>query len=466
MLRWIVVGFVVVVLLGGGLFLVAGRGAPPSLSIDQPERTIGQRSALQVTAGAPGARLAGLTITFEQNGKSMPLFTLDTPQGATVAPSDADHLRVTGAVGKATLPELQAGAARLTVTASRRSWLGLRTLSSTTSKDVQVRLEPPRVTVLSTHHFVNQGGSEMVVYRATPAEVASGVRVGDIEYTGFPAAGATSGGVGISDPAVRVAFFALLHDQDLKTPINLFARDDGGNEVTAAFVDRVFPKPFKKSRIEVDDRFFERVVPDIIAHSPELQLEPPSGDLLPAFLKVNGDLRRMNSERIVELTKATSPSLLFKGPFAQLGNSQVEAGFADHRTYLHDGKEIDQQVHLGFDLAVTARVPVLAANDGKVLNASWLGIYGNCVILDHGMGIATLYGHLSSLDVKVGDTVTKGQVLGRSGTTGLAGGDHLHFTMLVSGHPVNPVDWWDPHWIQDRILRKLSDAATGGSGSV
>jgi len=106
---------------------------------------------------------------------------------------------------------------------------------------------------------------------------------------------------------------------------------------------------------------------------------------------------------------------------------------------------------------VTSAIPVLAANDGKVLHASWLGIYGNCLILDHGMGVASLYGHLSSIDVKVGDSVTKGQTLGRSGMTGLAGGDHLHFTMLVSGHPVNPVDWWDPHWIRDRIERKLGE---------
>jgi murein DD-endopeptidase MepM/ murein hydrolase activator NlpD len=54
--------------------------------------------------------------------------------------------------------------------------------------------------------------------------------------------------------------------------------------------------------------------------------------------------------------------------------------------------------------------------------------------------------------------VTKGQELGRSGSTGLAGGDHLHFTMLVQGVPVNPVEWWDPHWIQDRVMRKLGEA--------
>jgi murein DD-endopeptidase MepM/ murein hydrolase activator NlpD len=303
----------------------------------------------------------------------------------------------------------------------------------------------------------------MVVYRASPPDVHSGVRVGDIEYAGFPAAGA---GITGADPSVRVAFFALLHDQDLKTPINVFARDDAGNEARASFIDNVFEKPFRRSRIDVDDKFLGRVVPEIIEHSPELNMPPPQGDMLPGFLKVNGDLRRMNADRIVSVTANTSPTVLFKGPFVQLGNSQVEASFADHRTYIYNGKEVDQQVHLGFDLAVTARVPVHAANDGKVLNASWLGIFGNCVILDHGMGVATLYGHLSSLDVNVGDAVKKGQVLGRSGMTGMAGGDHLHFTVLVGGRPVNPVEWWDAHWIADRVERKIREASTAGSATA
>jgi murein DD-endopeptidase MepM/ murein hydrolase activator NlpD len=164
----------------------------------------------------------------------------------------------------------------------------------------------------------------------------------------------------------------------------------------------------------------------------------------------------MNADRIASMTAATSPSRLWNGPFVQLGNSQVEAGFADDRTYVFEGRDVDRQTHLGYDLAVTSAIPILAANAGKVLHADWLGIYGNCVVVDHGMGIASLYGHLSSIDVRLGDSVQKGQVLGRSGMTGLAGGDHLHFTMLVHGRPVNPVEWWDSHWIADRIERKLS----------
>jgi murein DD-endopeptidase MepM/ murein hydrolase activator NlpD len=455
-LRILSVLLLVAALAAGVAYYVAGRGAPPQIAFVKPDRAIGQSGTLEVTAGAPKVRFTTLTITLEQNGRTTPLFTLADSSAPTVTTIDQDHLRITRAIGKKDLPELQAGAAKIVVTAARPSFLNLRTLTATASKDIQVRLEPPRIAVLSTHHYVNHGGSELVVYRATPADVASGVRVGDLEYPGFPADGA---GVAGADPSSKAAFFALLWNQPLNTRIQAFARDEAGNEATASFIDNVFEKPFKKSRIEIDDKFIDRAVPEIVEHSPELKTAAPTdGDMVPAFLKVNGELRRLNADTIAGFAAKTSPKRLWDGPFVQLGNSQVEARFADHRTYIYKGKEIDQQVHLGFDLAVTTRIPVVAANAGTVLNASWLGIYGNCVIVDHGMGVQSLYGHLSSFDVKVGDTVTRGQTLGRSGMTGLAGGDHLHFTMLVAGRMVTPVEWWDPHWIADRVDRKLKEA--------
>jgi len=460
MFRALAVIVILVVIACGALFVAAGRSTPPTLTIDKPDRAVGQRGELQVTAGAPGAKFSSLAVTLEQNGRTTRLFSLDNHGSTVLGQPDPDHLRLTGPLGKASVPELQQGTARINVSASRKSFLNLRTLSSSVSKDIQIRLEPPRIAVLSTHHYVNHGGAETVLFRTTPAEVASGVRVGDVEYRGFPAAGA---GLSTAEGSLKVAFFALLHDQELRTPVVAFARDEAGNETKVAFVDNVFEKPFRRSRIDVTDRFLQRVVPEILEHSKEIQ--PTSGDLLADFLRINGELRRINADQIAATVANTSPTRLWKGPFAQLGNSQVEASFADHRTYLYKGKEIDQQVHLGFDLAVTSAIPVLAANDGKVLAASWLGIYGNCVILDHGMGIASLYGHLSSIDVKVGDLVAKGQTLGRSGMTGLAGGDHLHFTMLVGGRPANPVDWWDPHWIRDRIDRKLEEASNAPATS-
>jgi murein DD-endopeptidase MepM/ murein hydrolase activator NlpD len=125
------------------------------------------------------------------------------------------------------------------------------------------------------------------------------------------------------------------------------------------------------------------------------------------------------------------------------------------RTYVYKGKVIDRQVHLGLDLASTARAPVPAANAGVVKFADDLGIYGRTVLVDHGQGLFSLYSHLSSFSVAAGDAVGRGQVLASSGQTGMAGGDHLHFSILVGGEFVNPVEWLDGHWIADNIENKL-----------
>jgi len=195
------------------------------------------------------------------------------------------------------------------------------------------------------------------------------------------------------------------------------------------------------------------VVPAILAGTTEVK---PEGDNLAKFLVINGELRRKNAAKIASFARESAPEILWRGVvFHPFGNNAVESAFADQRTYTYNGKEVDQQVHLGFDLASFTNVKLVAANRGKVVYADELGIYGNCVIIDHGMGVQSLYGHLSSIGVKAGQMVEKEQEIGRSGMTGLAGGDHLHFTMLVNGNMVNPVEWWDQHWIQDRILRKL-----------
>ena len=76
------------------------------------------------------------------------------------------------------------------------------------------------------------------------------------------------------------------------------------------------------------------------------------------------------------------------------------------------------------------------------------------------MGLQTLYGHLSQFSVKAGDTVEKGQIIGTTGATGMAGGDHLHYEVMVSGQSVNPIEWWDAHWLKDNITGKL-EIATG-----
>jgi murein DD-endopeptidase MepM/ murein hydrolase activator NlpD len=453
-MRTLLVIIVVLALGAGGAWYFAGRSEGPKIEIAQPAKVVGQTGQLEVVVDAPGGTLAQLEVALEQNGKSTSLFTLTGDANAQLTREGDNRLRVARSIGKRDLPELEAGAARIVVRAVRPVLFGYREVESSASRDFEVRLTPPQVAVQSMHHYINHGGSEMVVYRVSPEATESGVRVGNYEYRGFAASGA---GIANADPGLRVAFFALMWDQDRNTPINVFARDDVGNESHAGFDFRVFPKVFRKSRIEIDDRFLSRVVPAILQNTPELKVENP-GDLPASFLRINRDLRRDNNARIAALSQQSAPQLLWQGPFKQLVNTAVEAGFADQRSYVYKGQEIDHQVHLGFDLASTSAAPVQASNSGNVVFAGWLGIYGNCVILDHGMGLQSLYAHLSSIDVKVGEAVKMSQQLGRSGATGLAGGDHLHFTMLLGGNPVTPVDWWSKQWVQDRILRKLQEA--------
>jgi murein DD-endopeptidase MepM/ murein hydrolase activator NlpD len=446
---------IVLIALGVGAAVVwvnAGRAAGPVIEIGGPA-VIGQTGEISVAVVTPGAALQRLDVSITQEGTATPVFSLTTENAAELE-VEGDRASITRPVGKKTVATLKQGKAEVAVTAVRPVLFGFREATSTATRSIDVRLSPPQIAVLSSFHDINHGGSEVVVYRVTPPDAESGVRVGEYEYPGYPASGA---GIQNADPALRVAFFALLWDQDLKTPINVFARDAVGNEGSGSFDFRIFDKQFRASRIELDDRFLARVVPPILQNSTELQVDDPT-NLLASYLKINRDLRRMNNATITELSKQTAPEILWRGPFKQLLNTAVEAGFADQRTYIHGGQEVDRQVHLGFDLASTAGASVRAANRGRVLHAGWLGIYGNCVILDHGMGLMSLYAHLSSIGVQPGDLVDLDAELGRSGATGLAGGDHLHFTMLLSGNAVTPIDWWSSQWIQDRVTRKLIEA--------
>jgi len=133
----------------------------------------------------------------------------------------------------------------------------------------------------------------------------------------------------------------------------------------------------------------------------------------------------------------------------------VGSRFAERRTYKYNDEVIDTQVHLGYDLASVKQAPVNASNAGKVVFVGNLGIYGNAVIIDHGWGLQSIYSHMSQISVKEGDEVKRGTIIGNTGATGLAAGDHLHFGIALHGIEVQPIEWWDPHWIKDNITSKF-----------
>ncbi len=337
-----------------------------------------------------------------------------------------------------TPPAKKEGKARLIVEVqSNDLWGGTDSVSA----DVDVVLRPPAVVADSAQHYLNQGGSELVVFTPAGLWTEAGVRSDKYTFRSFPKPGS---------PNERFALFAYPWDLPPDVIPIVYVRNATGSEVQARFWFKLFPKKFRTRDLEITDSFLEKVDNEIDPGGP--------GDLLTRFLKINRQLRKENNKTLADLRLKSAERFLWTGPFRQLSKSKVESQFADVRSYIYKGKKVDEQVHLGFDLSVTAHVAVVAANDGKVLYADRLGIYGNCIVVDHGYGLQSIYGHLSSIGVKVGDMVKKGQEMGRSGATGLAGGDHLHFSMQLDGVQINPVEWWDEHWIHDRVLSKISPA--------
>jgi len=441
--------FVVVVLAAGVAFglLATLRVSPePSVSLTPGGSAIGRKTAVEVAVQGGGRGLAGLKLELILEDRSHVLaertYTPRRPWEFWGPRTTEDALRVD--VGSETVAGLRSGEATLRATASRAgTWLR-QPDPAVNERTLPVRLTPPTLHLLSTQHYVAQGGAEVVVYRTGDTAVQDGVRAGGEWFPGF----ALPGG-GERD---RFALFAVPHDLDDHAHVRLVAADDAGNEAAVAFVDQFFKKPFKTDTLSVDDAFMGKVVPEILAQTPELK---DRGSLLENYLAINRDLRKANGETLEKLAARSAPRFLWTEAFLHMPGGQVMAAFADRRTYLYGGREVDRQDHLGFDLATTRKSPIPAANRGVVVLARYFGIFGNAVVIDHGYGLMSLYGHLSSIDVEEGQEVDRGAPIGRTGDTGLAGGDHLHFTMLVHGVAANPAEWWDAHWIRDRLSRKL-----------
>jgi len=350
---------------------------------------------------------------------------------------------------------LREGPATIEVWARDDFWRPLRRSDrAIASTPVTVDLTPPKIDVLAATRYVSPGGVQLVAFRVTDAE-RTDVTVGTRAFPSFA--------YGAADKGARVALVALPSDYAAGTPIAVSARDEAGNVATRAVPSELKPRGFPRDTIKISEAFLQAKVPELLPQ------RPPSQSLLDAFLIINRDQRKQAETIKHDIGAKTADTPLWEGPFLQPRNTKVFSNFAEARTYVYDGRTIDTQIHYGYDLASTKHSPVPAANAGVVAFAGPLTIYGNAVILDHGLGLQTLYAHLSSIDVKVGDKVTRGQELGRTGATGLAIGDHLHFEVLVAGVSVTPLEWWDAKWIRDRVNRPLKEAGLpeiAGVGTV
>jgi murein DD-endopeptidase MepM/ murein hydrolase activator NlpD len=431
--------FCLLALAGGGYVWVRAEGEPPSVSAPETLLLGAAGSRLEIEADDARSGLRAIDVVLALPGGEELLVHEEFPgtlwrggeAGAPRAVSvavDAQRLGSDGAEGF------------LRITARDWSLRGLLS-GNATRREVPVRLDlsPPRLSIETGLSYAQRGGAGVVVYSVSEPTARDGVRVGEAFFRGWPYEGR------------RAAFYAVPTDAPSPPRPEVVAVDLAGNERAARWPLQVKERALPEATVNLPARFLEEKVPDL-ARGARVQTQ----DLVAAFQEVNTRVRSDNEKRIREIAARTASERLWKGPFRQWANSQVTSRFAERRAYLVDGKEVSQATHFGYDLATTAGAPITAANSGRVLHAGDLGIYGNCVIVDHGMGLVTLYGHLSSVEVAEGDAVETGTVLGRSGDSGLAGGDHLHFAILVGDAYVDPVEWWDEKWVREKIDAKLA----------
>ena len=431
----VLLSIVVIGLLAGGWYLWPRfEREAPQVRLS-PDADVLGLAPLEIVVSDRGAGLKAVSATLTSGGTEYPVAAEQFAQ-------PAGEQKITLAAAK--LKGLKEGPAVLRVSARDNSWWGwFKGNETVIQKSLAIDVTPPAIDLVADDRYVNFGGVGIIVYKPSADTATSGIKIGNYFFPGYP-------GQIKSHPDRYIAFFAHPYSVPADARAVLVATDKAGNTREMRLVYELRNVNYRKSTIAVSDAFIQNKVAPLLN-----DVSARQGSAKDIFVRVNKDLRKENESKIAEVTSKGTPSMLWSGAFSQLSNSKVEANFADARTYTYNNETIDNAYHLGYDLSVTRQYPVEASNSGTVAFTGELGIYGNTVILDHGLGLFTLYSHLSAIDVKNGDQIKQRQILGKTGETGLAAGDHLHFGVYLNGIAVLPVEWWDQKWINDNIQPKL-----------
>lgn len=429
---------VVLVIVGGILLVRQLEWYAPRIDVHLERETLGRR-AFAVKVGDRGTGLSHVSIDVVSAGVSTPIHSqqFSTAVHSTDIPVQLDPGRY----------KLNDGPGVLKVTAADRSyWRFLRGNETILEKQITLDFRPPTVEITGNDRYVTQGGTGLVTYTASRDTERTGVRVAGYFFPAYKNP--------LADDGEYLAFFSHPYDVPVGARAMVVAEDHAGNRWESPLRYNARALKYRSVRVPVSDDFIRRKIVPLMSDT-----GGSGGGAREQFVSVNRDLRQVNEDTIRETCQRSAPRKLWEGRFAQLANSSVQANFADRRSYYYRDEKIDEARHLGYDLAVTRRYPVGAANSGAVVFAGSLGIYGNTVIIDHGFGLCSLYSHLSSIAVAAGQTVKKGTRIGRTGETGLAVGDHLHYGVYIHGVAVLPLEWWDAKWIRDNVAGKLKPPA-------
>lgn len=307
----------------------------------------------------------------------------------------------------------------------------------------------PQTSILSNSYKIIKGGSALVVFKATDENLKE-IYIESNNNKKFK-----------PQPFYKDGYYISLLAWPIKNDnfeATVVAKDFAGN-VSKTYIPLYLKnKSYRTSNIKLSDRFLKGKIADLAEEFDETQgvFEP-----IEQFKIINEDVRAKNEKLIHELSSKVSDESIneFKiNKMYPLKNAQVVASFGDYRKYSYKGEEVSESYHLGLDLASTAMASIKPQNSGDVVFSDYNGLYGNMPMINHGLGLYTLYGHCSSVVSREGDLVSKGDDIANTGKSGYAMGDHLHFGVLVQGIEVRPEEWMDTQWIQLNITDIINSA--------
>jgi len=319
------------------------------------------------------------------------------------------------------------------------------------TKTISFELDPipPELKFLHFQNYIMNGGAGFGFIKTSQDVREGGVIIGEgdeaVKFKCFSGL--------FKDKTVFTCTFGYPFYWRDKKPIKVYVKDIAGNITEQKVPYKLLEKKYRKTVVKLSKKFIDEKVRPLS----DKDIEDP----FELFRYVNVEIRRRNEEFIHKTTrnvKIIKP--MYNNKFMQMRGSVSLGGFGDYRMYMLDGKIIEgaDAYHKGLDLAAIKHAPVQAAENGKVVFIGDLGIYGKSIIVEHGLGVFTLYSHLYDYNVKKGQMVKRGEVIARTDTTGLAMGDHLHFGVLVQGLEVHPIEWFDKRWLDTRfynIYQKL-----------
>ena len=315
---------------------------------------------------------------------------------------------------------------------------------------VNIDKKRPQVNIISNSYAIRRGGSAIVIAQVNDENLKDAY-ISFSNQKRFEL-------IPFYKEGYYIALIAWPVDVKEFTKVTLVASDKANNLVKTKIPLYIRKLKMKDSKINISSSFIKNVTVNVLETS---SYNVPSS-LEEIFVEGNNILRASNVKSIEDVSrKYMNKEMISKielKAFKRLKNSATAAGFANRRHYYLDGQKIDEAWHLGMDWASYKRAPIKISNPGRVIFNDYLGIYGNTVIIDHILGLQTLYAHTSATNVNVGDYIQAGEQIANTGTTGAVLGDHLHFGVLVQGIEVNPLEWMDKTWMKSRIFDVIDEA--------